>query len=101
MIGFTAQAARQVRNLRSHYEHKGFTGALRNLDAALDEAATLIEADPGAGSPMPRPYPVPKLAKPGQAWVQVGRYWVRYTVTPPLTVTGWFYDQADIPRRSR
>lgn len=97
MIGFTARAARQVAELRDHYEREQRPEASRNLDAALDEAARRIERDPAAGLPAPRPYPA--LARPGQAWTKAGAYWIRYSTRTPV-ITGVFYERADIPRRA-
>ena len=71
---------------------------MRNLVAAVAEAAHLIERSPAAGLPAPRPYPA--LARPGQAWVKVGSYWVRYGTRTPVAITGVYYETADIPRRA-
>ena len=98
MIGYTARAARQVADLQGHYEREQRLEASRNLDAALHDAERRIEDDPAVGLPAPRPYPA--LARPGQAWVKVGPYWVRYSTRTPLVITGVFYETADIPRRA-
>lgn len=97
MIGFTAKALRQIDALRQHYARLARPEAMRNLAAAMQEAADRIEADPTAGLPAPRPYP--ELARPGRAWVRSGRYWVLYRTTTPPAVIAVFYDTADIPRR--
>lgn len=68
------------------------------MAAAVAEAARLIERSPTAGLPAPRPYPA--LARPGQAWIKVGPYWVRYSTQTPLAITGVFYERADIPSRA-
>ena len=98
MIGYTARAARQVAELREHYERERRLEASRNLDAVLDDAERRIERDPAAGLPAPRPYPT--LARPGQAWVKVGPYWVRYSTRTPPVITGVFYERIDIPGRA-
>ena len=97
MIGYTARAARQVAELREHYERKRRPEASRNLDAALSSAERLIERDPAAGLSAPRPYPA--LARSEQAWVKAGPYWIRYSTRTPPVITGVFYEQADIPGR--
>ena len=98
MIGYTTRAARQVAELRDHYERGQRPEAARNLDMALHDAERRIEGDPTAGLTAPRPYPA--LARPGQAWVKVGPYWVRYSTRTPLVITGVFYETADIPGRA-
>jgi len=98
LIGYTARAARQVAELQEHYERERRPEAARNLDMALHDAERRIEGDPTAGLTAPRPYPT--LARPGQAWVKVGPYWVRYSTRTPLVITGVFYETADIPRRA-
>lgn len=97
MIGFTARAARQLRDLRRHYEYLERPEAVRNLVSAMDEAIATIEQVQGAGLPAPRPYP--ELARPGRCWIKAGRYWVNYRTTKPLIIVGIFHDSADIPSR--
>lgn len=97
MIGYTREAAQQVDDLRTHYEGRNRLEALRNLAAALNEAESRIERDPGAGLPAPRPYPV--LSCAGRAWMKAGRYWIAYSLTSPPVILGVFFDAADIPRR--
>ena len=98
MIGYTAEAARQVANLYGYYEREGRPYASRNLEAALRAAENRVENNPDAGMPAPRSYPM--LAQPGQAWIKAGSYWVRYSTRPAPTITGVFYDRANIPGRS-
>lgn len=98
MIELTPRAQRQVRELGAAYVGLERPEAVRNLVAAVAEAARLIERNPAAGLPAPRPYPA--LALPGQAWFKVGPYWVRYSTRTPLVITGVFYETADIPRRA-
>ena len=98
MIGYTARAARQVAELREHYERDLRPEASRNLGAALDDAEQRIEGNPTAGLPAPRPYPA--LVRSGQAWVKAGPYWVRYSIRTPPVITGVFYERADIPSRA-
>jgi len=98
LISYTARAARQVAELQEHYEREQRPEASRNLDAALNDAERRIEGDPTAGLPAPRPYPV--LARPGQAWIKAGPYWIRYNTRMPLVITGVFYERADIPSRA-
>ena len=97
MIGYTARAARQVAELQEHYEREGRSEATRNLETALHDAERRIESDPAAGLPAPRPYPA--LARPEQAWVKAGPYWVRYSIRTPPIITAVFYERADIPSR--
>ena len=52
---------------------------------------------PSAGSSAPRPYP--DLARPGQAWIKSGRYWLAYSLTDPPVIVALFHDTADIPGR--
>lgn len=98
MIELTPRAERQVRELGAAYVERERPEAVRNLVAAVAEAARLIEHSPTAGLPAPRPYPA--LARPGQAWVKVGPYWVRYSTRTPLAITGVYYETADIPHRA-
>jgi len=97
VIAYTRRAARDVAQLRTHYEARSFIEAVVNLDAALREAERRIEADPAAGSASPRPYP--QLARPARAWIKSGNYWIAYTLTAPPVIVGVFHDSADIPRR--
>jgi len=63
------------------------------------EAAHRIERDPAAGLPAPRSYPA--LARPGQARIKAGPYWIRYSSTrPPPVITGVFYKTTDIPNHA-
>ena len=97
MIPFSRQAAKQLAQLRDHYEALDRLDAVRNLAIAVQEASTTIQRDPAGGLTAPRPYP--QLAKPGRTWVKAGRYWIAYVAVPRLLITGIFYDAADIPRR--
>ena len=98
MIGITARAARQVDALRRHYRGLQRSEAIRNLDAALEEAARRIMDDSVARLPAPRPYPT--LARRGQAWVKAGPYWIRYRTIAPPVITAVFYDRANILGRA-
>lgn len=98
MIELTPRAQRQVRELGAFYVRLERPEALRNLIAAVAEAAHLIEHSPSIGLPAPRPYP--QLARPGQAWIKIGPYWVRYSTRTPPVITGVFYETADIPSRT-
>jgi plasmid stabilization system protein ParE len=80
-----------------HYEHRERPEAIIRLMAAVAEASRRIEANPEVGLPAPRPYP--QLARPGRAWVKVGRYWISYTATQPPVIAAVFYETADIPGR--
>ena len=97
MIDYTEQAERQLDALRQHYLGRERLDALRNLEAALDDAEARIGRDPAAGLAAPRPYPF--LALPGRAWIKAGRYWVSYLTTTPPIITGIFHETADIPNR--
>jgi plasmid stabilization system protein ParE len=96
LIGLTARAERQFRELREHYEDLGRPEAIRGLIAALEEASREIERNPRAGLAAPRPYP--HLVRPDRLWVKAGRYWIAYEPTTPVIV-GVFYETANIPRR--
>lgn len=98
MIEYTELAEQQLDALRQHYLVRERLDALRNLDAALDEAEARIERIPAAGLAAPRPYP--SLAQPGRAWTKAGRYWVSYLTTKPPVITGIYYETAGIPGRS-
>ena len=98
MIELTPRAQQQVRELGAAYVRLERPDAVRNLVAVVAEAARLIERNPAAGLPAPRPYPA--LARPEQAWVKVGPYWVRYRLTLPPVITGVFHERADIPSRA-
>jgi plasmid stabilization system protein ParE len=97
LIGFTARAARQFRELRQYYEDLERPEAVRALIAALEQASRKIEANPEAGVAAPRPYS--QLARPGRAWVKSGRYWIAYNVTHPPVIAAVFYETANIPGR--
>ncbi|MGA3004639.1 MAG: type II toxin-antitoxin system RelE/ParE family toxin [Acetobacteraceae bacterium] len=96
MIGLSARAARQFRELREHYEDRERPEATRRLIAALEEASRKIEVTPSAGLAAPRPYP--HLARPDRLWIKAGRYWIAYQPATPVIV-GVFYETANIPRR--
>ncbi len=96
MIGLTARAQRQFRELREHYEDLERLEATRGLIAALEEASRKIERNPAAGLAAPRPYP--HLAHPDRLWILAGRYWIAYEPTTPVIV-GVFYETANIPGR--
>ena len=96
MIGFTARAARQFRELREYYEDRERPEALPGLISAVREASRKIEENPQAGLAAPRPYP--HLAKADRLWIKQGRYWVAYDSGTPVIV-GVFFETADIPRR--
>jgi plasmid stabilization system protein ParE len=97
LIPFSREATQQVVALRRHYEFLGRLEATTNLLAALRDASNAIERDPTAGLPAPRPYP--QFARPGQAWVKAGRYWIAYRRHPRLVIAAVFYDTANIPNR--
>ena len=97
MIPFSREAEQHVTALRLHYESLDRYEAIINLLAALQEASDAIKRDPMAGLSAPRPYP--QLARPGQAWVKAGRYWVAYRSHPSLVIAAVFYEAANIPNR--
>jgi len=94
-LRYSARALSQIATLRRHYREKGRLDAVRNLTAALRQAARHI----GAGNGLPAPRPYPELAAPGEAWTHAGRYWIAYTTTRPPIILAVFYDRADIPGR--
>lgn len=97
MIELTPRAQRQVRELGQATIDRERPEAVRNLIRVLTEATDRIGHDASAGLPAPRPYP--SLARPGQAWIKVRAYWIRYSLTSPPVITGVFHDRADIPGR--
>ena len=68
---------------------------MRNLDRALNEAEARIACHPETGLPAPRPYP--ELARDGEAWTRVGRYWIAYSTIKPPVILGVFHESADTP----
>jgi len=84
----TPEARRQAKTLAKGYARLDRPEAVRNLVVAVAEAARMIERNPAAGLPAPRLYP--ELARLGQAWVKVGPYWVRYSLTP-VVITGVYH----------
>jgi plasmid stabilization system protein ParE len=97
LIGFTARAARQLQQLRSHYESLERPEAVQGLVSAVEEASRKIEANHSVGLVAPRPYP--HLARAGQAWIKVDRYWISYSTTKPTLIIAVFHDTANIPGR--
>ena len=97
LIAYAAAAQRQIDALVSHYGLLGRSEAIRNLDKALSEAESRVLRDPTAGLPAPRPYP--SLARPGRAWIKVGRYWIAYSLASGPLIVCVFHDSADIPNR--
>jgi len=93
------EAERQLDDLINHYDALGRIEAMRNLHAAIRQAAARIARDPGGGLHAPRPYP--ELAHAGERWIKQGRYWIAYSLTTPPVILAVFYDQADLPRRVR
>lgn len=87
-IGRTPEARRQARMLAAAYARLERPEAVRNPVIAVAEAARMIERNPAAGLPAPRLYPEP--ARLGKAWVKVGRYWVRCSLTPAV-ITGVYH----------
>jgi hypothetical protein len=49
------------------------------------------------GLPTPRPYPM--LRSADRLWINEGRYWIAYRVSPEPTIAGVFYESANIPGR--
>jgi plasmid stabilization system protein ParE len=96
LIGLTARAERQFREVREHYEDRERPDATRGLIAALEAASRKIEKTPAAGLSAPRPYP--QLARPDRLWIKVGRYRIAYEPTKPVIV-GVFFETANIPNR--
>ena len=99
MIELGPEAERQLDDLLNHYDALGRIEAMRNLRAAIRQAAASIERDPGGGLRAPRPYP--ELAHEDERWIKEGRYWIAYSLTVPPVILTVFYDQADLPRRAR
>ena len=97
MTLYAPEAIAQIDALRSYYETKNRPTAARALDTALDVAEQQIALRPGDGLPAPRPYP--ELARPGQAWLKAGRYWIAYGTGGPPVILAVFFETADIPGR--
>jgi plasmid stabilization system protein ParE len=95
LTGYTPRAARQVADLRRHYEERGRPEATAALNAALEVAERRVAEHPEAGLSTPRPYL--ELARPGRAWIKVGRYWIACRMTSPPLIVAVFYDMANIP----
>ncbi len=94
---YAAEARRQIAELQDHYERLQRSEAAIALQVALRTAERQIETRPEKGLASPRPYPA--LARPGQAWMKSGRYWIAYDRTVPPVILAVFYDTADIPGR--
>jgi plasmid stabilization system protein ParE len=97
VIEYSRRAAGHIADLLDHYDKLERPEAMRNLMVALRGASDDIENNPAAGLPTPRPYPW--LARPGQAWVKSGPYWIGYRPKPRLTIVAVFFETADIPVR--
>jgi dUTP pyrophosphatase len=98
LIVYAREAQEQVDNLLLHYEARGRPEATRNLAVALGLAEARIERDPDGGLRAPRPYP--SVARPGYAWIKVGRYWISYSRNSPPVIVAVFHETADIPSRA-
>jgi plasmid stabilization system protein ParE len=94
VIRLCPEAETQVDRLIAHYEAKGRIAASVNLLDALERAKQRISANPQAGMEAPRP----SLKRPGKRWITEGRYWISYSVKPPV-ISGVFYVASDIPNR--
>jgi plasmid stabilization system protein ParE len=94
---YSPNAEAQIDVLFQHYDGLERIEAARNLARSLEEAEARIMEQPETGLPAPRPYP--DLARPGRAWIKVGRYWIAYGLSAPPVILGVFYEAADIPRR--
>jgi hypothetical protein len=68
VIRTTRRVDRVIDKLREHFERKRYLNAIRSLDAALVEAKRVIGENPTVGAPLLRPYPDPRLSRPGQLW---------------------------------
>jgi hypothetical protein len=82
LITYTPEVELRVDELRAHYRRLERPAAIRSLLNALDEAARKTERNPAAGLAASRPYP--KLARPGHAWIEYGRYWFVFSITQPI-----------------
>lgn len=98
MTLYTQTAQDQLHALEQHYAALGRSQAIRNLAHALAEASLVMLNAPHLGLPAPRPYPT--QARPGLFWLKRGRYWISFRLPGP-TITGIFFDQADIPGQLR
>jgi len=88
----------QVSALRLHYETLERPAAIRNLMAAIADAASRIDKAPDRGLASPRPYP--GLRRPGWRWLKAGPYWfANIEGESGAVITGIFHESADIPNR--
>ena len=94
---YSAEAERQIEDLRRHYDALNRVEAVRNLIAALVEAEESIQDQRLAGLAAPRPYP--QLARSGRLWIKAGHYWIAYRASLPPVILAVFHDTADIPGR--
>jgi plasmid stabilization system protein ParE len=97
LIPLSVVAERQLRELLDHFANLGRPEAQDRLLSAVDEASARIELTPDVGLSAPRPYP--QLARAGERWLKIGRYWIAYGLQPVPTIIAVFYDSADIPNR--
>lgn len=97
MTTLSRRAKSDVAALARDFRRKNRPEAIRNLLAALSEAMKQIANNPNGSKAAPRSYP--GLARPGAAWMKVGRYWFGYSRDDPPVITAVFYDAADIPGR--
>jgi plasmid stabilization system protein ParE len=98
LIDYSPTARQHIIALRIHYEDRERPEAIRNLAAAIEEAAARMARTPGAGFRAPRPYPA--LSRPGWRWIKAGPYWFAYVPHDQgATVAGVFHESADIPNR--
>jgi plasmid stabilization system protein ParE len=99
VLRFSAEAARQVAELRAFYERKDRPEATRRLRADLADARRRIEANPAGGASYPRPYP--SLARFGFRWIKARIYWISWQITADgPVVMNVLHDSADLEGRA-
>jgi plasmid stabilization system protein ParE len=94
VVDLSEEAIRHIGELVAFYEARDRDAAIRALVKAVDDARMAISNNPFVGVVAPRPYP--GLAHPGRRWFKSGRYWIAYLVGEPSTITGVFFETADI-----
>jgi hypothetical protein len=79
LIVCSPTAGRQIAHLRLHYEWLGRPKAIRNLTAAIEDAAARVTHAPDKGRYIPGRCSL--LRRPGWRWLKAGPYWFAYVLT--------------------
>jgi plasmid stabilization system protein ParE len=97
VIRYSPRGAAHIVGLLEYYDRLERPEAMRNFLVAVRAASDMIEDDPAAGLPSPRPYPW--LVRSGVSWVKSSVYWIGYRRKPELVIVAVFHERADIPAR--